>query len=345
MVAFLRGEIMADRLPRLSIVLPAYCEADHLADSLTVIRNHAAELGVPYELLAIDDGSPDDTWQVLQTLSRQWPELRAFRLARNFGKEGCMHAGMEASRGDAVIVMDADLQHPPELIGRMYRLWADDGYDIVNAVKVERGDETWTKRRLTRFYYDLFASLAGVEIGDSSDFKLLSRHVVATYCRLPERNTFFRGLVIWMGYRQIDIPFDVAVRAGGRSSWSFFKLARLAINSIVSFSTIPLQAVTSLGFAFMAFGLVVGAEAVWQKWSGQAVEGFTTIIMLLLIIGAVLMIALGIIGQYVAKIFDEIKRRPRYLIREQSEPYQPSLAPAGDKDPKDRKIREPDPVA
>lgn len=336
--------MMVDKAPRLSIVLPAYCEADHLAHSLAVIRERVADLAISYELVAVDDGSPDDTWRVLQTLARQWPELRAYRLARNFGKEGCMLAGLEASCGEAVIVMDTDLQHPPELISRMYRLWAEDGYDIVNAIKIERGDETWTKRRLTRFYYDLFASLAGVEIGDSSDFKLLSRHVVDTYCRLPERNTFFRGLITWMGFRQIDIPFNVPARAGGRSSWSFLKLARLAINSLVSFSTVPLQAVTSLGFAFMAFGLVLGAEVLWQKLTGQAVEGFTTVILLLLIIGAVLMIALGVIGQYVAKIFDEIKRRPRYLIREQSELYRPPVAPAADKDRTDRKTREVDPV-
>lgn len=331
--------------PRLSIVLPAYCEAEHLADSLALIRRHVSRLGVPYELVVVDDGSPDDTWSVLQTLSRQWPELRALRLARNFGKEGCLHAGLEASYGDAVIVMDSDLQHPPELIDRMYRLWAEDGYDIVNAVKIERGDESWTKRRLTRLYYGLFARLAGVQIGDSSDFKLLSRRVVETYCRLPERNTFFRGLVTWMGYRQTDLPFNVAARAGGTSSWSFLKLVRLAVNSIVSFSTVPLQAVTLMGLAFMVFGVALGAEALWQKLSGHAVEGFTTVILLLLIIGSVLMIALGIIGQYVAKIFDEIKRRPRYLIREQSEPYRARFELVSDRDQKDRKVQEADPIA
>jgi glycosyltransferase involved in cell wall biosynthesis len=295
--------------------------------------------------VVVDDGSPDDTWQVLQTLARQWPELRAFRLARNFGKEGCLLAGLEASRGEAVIVMDSDMQHPPELIGRMYRLWADEKYDVVNAVKVERGDETWTKRRLTRLYYGLFARLAGVDIGDSSDFKLLSRHVVETYCRLPERNTFFRGLVTWMGFRQTDIPFNVAARAGGTTSWSFLKLMRLAINSMVNFSTIPLQAVTLLGITFLIFGLALAADTLWLKLSGQAVEGFTTVILLLLIIGAVLMIALGIIGQYVARIFDEVKRRPRYLIREQSGSQTARLDPASDKDRKDRTIRESDPVA
>src|SRR3546814_292748 len=140
-------------LPRLSIVVPAYCEADHLAESLHVIRTAAYGLNAPYELIVVDDGSPDATWQVLQSLAGRWPELRAFRLARNFGKEGCLLAGLDASKGDAVIIMDADLQHPPELIVDMYRLWTEDGYDIVNAVKRERGDETWMKRRLTRLYY------------------------------------------------------------------------------------------------------------------------------------------------------------------------------------------------
>ena len=336
---------MRNVTPRLSIVLPAYCEADHLAESLSVIRASTAELGVPYELVVVDDGSPDSTWNVLQDLGKRWPELRSFRLARNFGKEGCLLAGLEASQGDAVIVMDADLQHPPALIGQMYQLWTDDGYDIVNAVKVERGDESWTKRRLTRLYYGLFGRLAGVQIGNSSDFKLLSRHVVETYCRLPERNTFFRGLVNWMGYRQTDLPFNVATRAGGTTSWSFLKLTRLAINSMVSFSTIPLQAVTLLGLAFMAFGVVLAAQTLWLKLSGEAIEGFTTVILLLLIIGSVLMIALGIIGQYLANIFDEVKRRPRYLIREQSEAMPARLEPAGDTDQTARRIQESDPVS
>lgn len=331
--------------PRLSVVVPAYCEADHLADSLGVIRRTAASLGVSYEMVVVDDGSPDGTWQVLQGLARQWPELRAFRLARNFGKEGCLLAGLDASKGEAVVIMDADLQHPPALIPEMYRLWAEEGYDIVNAVKRERGDETWMKRRLTRLYYRLFARLAGSEMADSSDFKLLSRRVVDTYCGLPERNIFLRGLVHWMGFHQKTIPFDVAARAGGATSWSFFKLAGLAINSVVSFSTVPLQAVTFLGLAFMIFAVVLGAQTLGLKLSGGAVEGFTTVILLLLIIGAVLMIALGIIGQYVAKIFDEVKRRPRYLIREEAAAHRALPDPEDDRARMDQRLRERNPVA
>lgn len=336
---------MRNTTPRLSIVLPAFCEATHLENSLAVIRASVGELGVTYEIVVVDDGSPDNTWPILQDLSRRWPEMQAFRLARNFGKEGCLLAGLEASRGDAVIIMDADLQHPPALIGKLYRLWADEGYEIVNAVKAERGDESWLKRRLTRIYYRLFARLTGVKIGDSSDFKLLSRRVVEAYCSLPERNVFFRGLVNWMGFRQTNVAFNVAARAGGATSWSYFKLAKFAINAIVSFSTIPLQAVTLLGVAFLIFGAVLAGQTIWLKLAGEAIEGFTTVILLLLLIGAVLMIALGIIGQYVAKIFDEVKRRPRYLIRDQAESHSDPIDPANDTDQKARRIAEKDPVA
>lgn len=312
-------------VPRLSIVLPAYREAEHLKRSLIEIRDAAAGLGVPFELLVVDDGSPDQTWPVLQELAKDWSELRAFRLSRNFGKEGALIAGLDASRGDAVIIMDADLQHPPDLIPKMYRLWADEGYDVVNAVKQQRGDEGWFRRRLTRFYHRLFAALVGVEMAGSSDFKLLSRSAVDSYRLFPERNTFFRGLISWLGLNQTDLMFDVAPRAGGQTSWSFLMLAKLAINSVVSFSAIPLQAVTVLGCGFFLFALVVATQTLWVKLSGGAVEGFTTVILLQLLIGAILMIGLGIVGQYVAKIFDEVKRRPRYLIREEASPHREPL--------------------
>lgn len=321
--------------PRLSIVLPAYREAAHLTGSLTAIREIAAGLGVPFELLVIDDGSPDDTWRVLQGLASDWPELRAFRLARNFGKEGAILAGLDISRGDAVIVMDADLQHPPGLIREMYRLWVEEGFDVVNAVKRERGDETWVKRGLSRLYNRIFATLAGVKMTGGSDFKLLSRSAVDFYCLFPERNTFFRGLIAWLGLSQTDLPFDVAPRAGGSTSWSFLKLIGLAINSVVSFSAVPLQAVTFLGFGFFLFALVLAVQTLWAKFSGGAVEGFATLILLQLLIGAILMIALGVVGQYLAKIFDEVKRRPRYLIREEAARRAKSTRADGD----DRTVR------
>lgn len=325
--------------PYLSIVLPAYREADHLAETLASIRAVAAGLCNHYELVVVDDGSPDETWHVLQGLAKQWPELRAFRLARNFGKERALLAGLEASRGEAVVIMDADMQHPPELIAEMVRLWSDEGYDIVNAVKRSRGKENWIKRLFARIYYRAFESLAGVKVSQSTDFKLLSRRAVQTYCNLPERDTFFRGLVAWMGFRQTSIAFEVAPRAGGATKWSFLGLTALAVNSIISFSAIPLQIVTLLGFAFFLFALLLGARTFWLKLSGEAVPGFTTVILLLIIIGAILMIALGIIGQYLAKIYDEVKRRPRYIIREEARSDSRPRKPADDKDQTAQKTR------
>lgn len=317
--------------PDLSIVLPAYGEADHLADSLASIRAAAAGLRGTCELVVVDDGSPDETWDVLQRLAKKWPELRAIRLARNFGKEAALLAGLEASRGDAVVIMDADMQHPPELIAEMVRLWSAEGFEIVNAVKRSRGRESWIKRLFARLYYYAFESLAGVELSQGTDFKLLSRRAVRTYCDLPEHETFFRGLVAWMGFRQTSITFEVAPRAGGATKWSFLRLAALAINSIVSFSAIPLQVVTLMGFLFFLFALLLGAQTLLLKLSGEAVPGFTTVILLLIVIGAILMIALGIIGQYLAKIYDEVKRRPRYLIREEVRREARPPKPAADK--------------
>ena len=313
--------------PRLSLVLPVYREAEHLKRSLTEIREIVTELGVPFEILVIDDGSPDDTWAILQDLATGWSELKAFRLSRNFGKEGALIAGLDASRGDAVIIMDADLQHPPSLIPEMYRLWADEGYDVVNAVKRQRGDESWFRRRLTRLYHRAFEAMVGVKMVGSSDYKLLARSAVDSYRLFPERNTFFRGLVGWLGLNQADVFFDVAPRAGGSSSWSLLLLAKLAINSVVGFTAIPLQAVTVIGVGFLLFAIVIAAQTLWAKLSGGAVEGFATVILLQLLIGAILMIGLGIVGQYIAKIFDEVKRRPRYLIREEVSPRRDLIAP------------------
>ncbi len=304
-------------LPILSVVLPAYGEADHLSDSLKAIRDQVSGLSVPFEIVVVDDGSPDDTWQVLKQLAAQMPELRAVSLARNFGKEGAIRAGLEIARGDAVVLMDCDLQHPPELIAEMYRLWRRDGYQVVNAVKEDRGDEPWLLAFCARTFYRVFERLSGVELANASDFKLLDRSVVDVFCDLPERNAFFRGIIPWVGFRQTAVPFRVAERTAGDSKWSIARRAYLAVNAIVSFSAVPLQFVTALGLVFFVFSLTLAGQTLYVKLSGGAVEGFTTVILVLAFMGSILMISLGIIGQYLAKIYQELKQRPRYLIKEQ----------------------------
>jgi glycosyltransferase involved in cell wall biosynthesis len=300
--------------PRLSVVLPTYREAESLAEALDAIRAVADPMG-PTEYIVVDDGSTDDTWSIVEKLADGVPNVRALRLSRNFGKEGAIAAGLTASRGAAVIVMDADLQHPPAFIPRMVRLW-EEGAEVVNTVKRTRGDEGPVKKWLTQRYFGLFSRLAGMDVGNAADFKLLDRRVVDCLNSLPERERFFRGLVAWVGFRQTTMPFDVAPRGTGQSKWSMLKLMALAVHSIISFSTLPMHLMTALGIAFGAIAAVLGLRTLWLWASGDAVPGFTTVILLLILVGAVLMIGLGIIGAYLAKIYEEVKHRPGFIVQE-----------------------------
>ncbi len=304
---------MADA-PVLSVVIPVFCEADHLLSSVGTIRAALADIGERFELIVVDDGSTDKTWERAREAVSRWPETVAVSLSRNFGKEAAMLAGIDAAEGESVLVMDGDLQHPPSLIPAMFARWRYEGYDIVNAVKRRRPDEAPLKRAAAKLYYRMFERLAGERLAGASDFQLLDRRVADIYRTLPERSLFFRGLVGWLGFRQVDVYFDVPARAQGRSKWSVAKLCRLAVNSIVSFSTMPLHFVTIAGLMFLAIAGALGLHTLYRKISGDAVEGFTTLILLVLFASSVLMIALGIIGQYVAKIYEEVKRRPRYIV-------------------------------
>lgn len=302
---------------KISIVIPAFREGDHLSESLSAIIGILHGQSFEYELIVVDDGSDDDTWDTLQHAAESIAELHAISFTRNFGKEAAIVAGLSCATGNAAIVMDADLQHPPALIPEMVRLWRDHGYEIVNAIKQDRGTESTWNRFAALTFYNLFARVSGLQLMNGSDFKLLDRKVVNVYCELPERDLLFRGIVTWLGYRQCLIPFSVSDRIAGEPKWNLMTRAVLAVNAFTSFTAIPLQLVTIAGLLTLltALGLSVQTLYVWA--SGQAVEGFTTVILLILAIGAILMISLGIIGQYLAKIYDELKRRPRYLIGRQ----------------------------
>ncbi len=297
---------------RLSIVVPAYQEASGLADAVDAIRAKADPLG-RVEYLIVDDGSSDETWQVIEALAAKDPSIIGLRLSRNFGKEGALHAGLNAARGDAVIIMDSDLQHPPDLIPEMVRLW-ENGAKVVNTVKRTRQTEGPFKSWLTKRYFALFSQLAGMDVGNAADFKLFDRTVVDCLLRLPERQRFLRGLTAWVGFEQRTILFDVAPRATGASKWSVRRLFSLAIGSIVSFSTLPMHLVTLLGLIFGVIAIILGARTLWLWLTGTAAPGFTTVILLQIIVGSILMIGLGIIGAYVAKIYEEVKGRPDFII-------------------------------
>ena len=302
--------------PSISVIVPAYQEGRSLAESVATIRDHAANTALTFELIVVDDGSTDDTWAIVQSLCGRFPEVSGVRLSRNFGKEAAIAAGLDRARGDACILLDADLQHPPALIGEMVRLWQQEGWEVVEAVKAHRGNESWLHRVVARSFYRLAHRLTGYNLQDASDFKLLDRQVVDAWRRFGERAMFFRGLIAWLGFRRTQVLFEVPPRASGASRWSLRGLTGLAINAVTAFSALPLQLVTALGVVTLLIAIAVGVQALRLWYEGEALPGFTTVILLQLMIGGFLMISLGIIGTYIARIYDEVKARPRYIIRE-----------------------------
>jgi polyisoprenyl-phosphate glycosyltransferase len=300
----------------LSVLVPVHNEGDQIAENLSLIRAEALKTGLPMEIIAIDDGSTDKTWHVLQRMVEQIPGLKVLRFSRNFGKEAAICAGVAYSSGQACIVIDSDLQHPPELISEMVRLWRDEHWEIVEGIKKTRGTESLINRIGARFFYRTLSGLSGYNLYGSSDFKLLDRKVIDAWLDMRERNTFFRGMVSWLGFRRKQITFSVAKRRLTQSRWSFLGLFRLAVVAITAFSSLPLQAVTILGGLFLLCAIVFSTYALVMYFAGLAFPGFTTVIILELLIGGVLMISLGIIGTYIAQIYQEVKYRPRYVVAE-----------------------------
>ncbi len=306
----------AENRPTISVVLPCYKEGDHLAALIGEVSDLISPIGERFEFILIEDGSPDDTWARIAEMCSANENVRAFRLSRNFGKELALCAGLANAAGDAVIVMDADGQHPPSLVPKMITEWRASGADIVEGVKTDRGKESFVTKFGARVFYSLWTRLTGFEMRGASDFKLMNRKAVDAYLKMDERNVFFRGMTAWLGFKRVQIPFVVPHRAGGTSSWSVLRLVRLAMTGITAFSSVPLQIVTLSGIVFLLFALIFGIQTLYVYLSGQAVTGFATVILLLLIIGSFLMISLGIIGIYIARIYEEIKARPRYIISE-----------------------------
>jgi polyisoprenyl-phosphate glycosyltransferase len=300
----------------LSVLIPVHNEGDQITENLTLIQAEASKAGLPMEIVAIDDGSTDNTWQVLQRVVEQIPGLKVLRFSRNFGKEAAICAGLAYSSGQACIVIDSDLQHPPELIPEMVALWRNEHWDIVEGIKKTRGTESLINRIGARFFYRTLSGLSGYNLYGSSDFKLLDRRVIDAWLDMRERNTFFRGMVSWLGFRRKQITFSVPRRRLTQSRWSFFSLFRLAIVAITAFSSLPLQAVTIFGGIFLLGAILFSGYALFMYFAGLAFPGFTTVIILELLIGGVLMISLGIIGTYIAQIYQEVKYRPRYVVSE-----------------------------
>ena len=297
----------------LSVVLPAYNEEKMIEKAGSVIGQILEEQKIPYEIVFVDDGSKDGTWSEIERTAQKDPHIAGVHFYRNFGKESAMLAGLANTKGDCCVVMDCDLQHPPETVVEMYRLW-EQGYEVVEGVKHSRGKESLAHKASAGMFYKLISKAVGIDMSRASDFKLLDRKAVDALLDMPERNAFFRALSAWIGYKTTSVEFDVREREEGESKWSTKSLIRYAITNIVSFSSAPMQFVTGAGVFVFFLAVILGIQTLIHYFTGNAVEGFTTVILLLLLIGSILMISLGIIGYYISKIYEEVKGRPRYLI-------------------------------
>lgn len=297
----------------LSIVLPAYNEEQNIANTVKVLSEILEQNKIDYELVFISDGSRDGTYAEIVKAAAENPRVKGAEFSRNFGKEAGIFAGLELASGDAVIVMDCDLQHPPQLIPQMWKLWQD-GVEVVEGVKSDRGKESLGYKLSAGLFYRIMSKLIKIDMSASSDFKLLDRKVVDVLLGLPERNTFFRALSFWAGFRTESLSYEVQERQFGKSKWSFWSLMKYAISNVTSFSTLPLQLVTVLGMISILFSVVLAIQTLVRFLMGNSLGGFTTVILLILIIGGFLMLSLGIIGHYIARIYEEVKGRPKYII-------------------------------
>ncbi len=297
----------------LSVILPSYNEEKMIPVAAHRLAEILGGAGIDYELLFVDDGSRDATWQEIQRCAQEDKHVVGIHFSRNFGKESAMFAGLEKAVGDCAVVIDCDLQHPPEKIVEMVRLW-EEGYEVVEGIKEDRGEESGFHKFAANSFYGIISKATGMDMASSSDFKLLDRKVIDTLNSLPERKVFFRALSFWVGYKKAEVHYRVQERTEGESKWSTRSLIKYAITNITSFSSAPLHLVTVMGVVTLIIALVFGLISLVQKIAGTAQPGFTTVILLLLLIGSFLMISLGIIGYYLARIYDEIKGRPRYII-------------------------------
>lgn len=300
----------------LSIVIPVYEEGSHIKSTVSYINNILLEQEINHKFILIDDGSKDNTWEQLLQLAKELDNIHAIRLTRNFGKESAICAGLDLVDTPATVIMDGDLQHPPESIPQMFTYWRDEGIEVVEGVKKSRGREGVLYHFSARVFYKLIFRTSKIDISDGSDFKLLDRRVIEAWKQMPERTTFFRGMSAWVGFKRKKVEFDVAKRVAGKTKWSPLRLLKLAIGAITSYTTIPLHLITVMGLLMFVAFLVIGIQTIYMKFSGQALNGFTTVILLLLVIGSSVMVSLGIIGIYISKIYHEVKARPRYLVAE-----------------------------
>jgi glycosyltransferase involved in cell wall biosynthesis len=329
------GEGIPSRKKLLSIVVPARNEERGLVEfqkRLSAVLDALPQLET--EIVYVNDGSRDGTLEVMRGLKVKDLRIAIVNLSRSFGKDIAISAGLDHACGDAVVIIDSDLQHPPELIPELINYWME-GYDVVYATRASRDDETFVKKTVSRLFYRLVQRICRVKIPeDVSDFRLLSSRAVETLKRLREQHRFMKGLFSWIGYRQKAVPYHVAPRFAGRSKWNYWRMWNYALEGITSFSTAPLKIASYIGsvvalVAFLYAGMIVFDTLIY----GNPVAGYPTLVVLILFLGGVQLVFLGVIGEYLGRMFDESKQRPLYVLEE----FSPAGVPdaVGSRNPRD----------
>jgi len=303
-----------------SIISPIYNEKDNLPELFRRVKEVMDKTRKPWELVLVDDGSRDGSTDIIRELAKKNKQIRPVIFARNFGHQVAVTAGLDYSRGDAVIIIDADLQDPPELILEMAKKWQE-GNEVVFAVRTEREGESWFKLWTASIFYRLITRITDVKIPlDTGDFRLMDRKVVNVMNRMRERHRFLRGMSAWVGFKQVGIEYKRAARVAGETGYPFRKMFRLAINAVTGFSYFPLQVATLFGFISASVAIVaIPVVALLRLTGSRFFEGQTTTLIAVLFLGGVQLISLGILGEYIGRLYDEAKGRPLYIVREAPE--------------------------
>lgn len=300
---------------KLSLVIPVFNEEKNLLELYDRITKVVAALKTPCQIIFVDDGSQDNSIKILQHLCEQDPRVQVILFSRNFGHQIAVTAGLHHASGDSVVIMDSDLQDPPEVIPLFIQKWQE-GYEVVYGIRKKR-KEHFFLRFLYALFYRMLRTVSTIEIPlDSGDFCLMDKKIVKLLNAIPERNRFVRGIRSWVGFNQIGIPYERGQRFGGHSKYSLSKLIKLALDGFVSFSYAPLRIASYVGFSVSAFSLIYGVGTFFQKiFTNTTVPGYTTTIIMICFLGGVQLIAIGIIGEYLGRIYDEVKNRPLYVVR------------------------------
>ena len=304
-------------MKKVSVIVPCFNEQETIDLFYNTIKSFWKESFTEHELelVFVDDGSKDSTYEKILSLSKNDASVRYGSFSRNFGKEAAMFAGLDLCSGDCAVVIDADLQHPVETIKEMVEKW-DEGFEVVEGIKSSRGKEARSHGLFARLFYRIISSLVGFDMQNSSDFKLIDRKVIDVLKTFTEKDTFFRALTFWAGFKSTSVEYEVKERATGVSKWSGISLIKYAMRNILAFTYTPLYLIAFLGITVIIIGVILGIDAIVTYFKGNAVGGYPSLVILITLSTGAILLSLGIISVYMSKMFNEVKNRPRYIFRD-----------------------------